>query len=498
MITATTRDAYQLFHDGQIALAQVEQNGLRVDVGYLTKTISEIDTAVKEGEARLRASKVYKQWQQAFGREANLTSLTQLGTLLFDHMKLPYTGERTETGRYKADEKTLSGVDLPFVRRYLKLGKLRRIRDTFLEGIRRELCDGYIHPSFNLASGEEDQGGGARSGRGSANSPNAQNFPRRNPELEKIVRRCFVPEPGHHWLENDFSGIEVKISCCYHHDPTLIKYVTDPTSDMHRDTGAELFKLPKEGVDRKTVRDASKNQFVFPQFYGSVWFQCAPPLWERMVKEQWKIPGTGKLVLDHLKDNGITQLGTCKGGEEPESDSFAYHVKAVEHSFWYDRFPDYTAWKDSTWEEYQRTGEVWYHTGFVARGYMRRNQVLNYATQGSAFHCLLQALIWIQQTLDRYRMRSKITSQIHDSINLSVDSKEKEDVLYLTKEIMTKRLAKHWPWLVVPLDIEAEMGDVDRSWFDKRLVSPITPERGDQVLVYDTSKDGGKGGWQWN
>ena len=39
MARQTLRDAYQLFHDGTLALAEVEQVGMRIDVPRLDATI---------------------------------------------------------------------------------------------------------------------------------------------------------------------------------------------------------------------------------------------------------------------------------------------------------------------------------------------------------------------------------------------------------------------------------------------------------------------------
>ncbi len=57
-----------------------------------------------------------------------------------------------------------------------------------------------------------------------------------------------------------------------------------------------------------------RNGVTFPMFYGSVWFQCAPAIWERMLREKWIMPGTDMLVIKWLKKHGIRELGNCKPG----------------------------------------------------------------------------------------------------------------------------------------------------------------------------------------
>jgi DNA polymerase I-like protein with 3'-5' exonuclease and polymerase domains len=483
--------AMELFLKGQQVLARIEANGIRVDVPRLTKTLTDIETGIADQEELLRKDEVFAAWKARFGPKTNLGSLPQLGEVLFDCLKIPYTFERTATDRYKTDAETLAKVDHPFVKAYSKLGDLTSIRGK-LKGIQRELCNGRIHPSFNLASGEEDKGGGARSFRGSSSAPNAQNFPVRDPFMAKLIRPLFVPEPGDLWVESDYTGNEVKSACCYTKDPRLIDEFTSPGKDPHGDTGMELFFLKKDEVERKTVRDASKNQFVFPQFFGSVWFQCAPPIWERMQKEQWKVKGSDEFVIDRLKKNGVTKLGRCEPGKDPDPGSFGDHVRKVEDAFWNKRFKVYTEWKKKTWRDYQEKGYITYLTGFVASGHMRRNQVLNYAIQGTAFHWLLQYLIWLQESIDKYRMRTRITSQIHDSANKSVPPRELEDVLEITHDIVTKRMPRKWKWIIVPQELECEASPPDSSWYDKKLIHPMVAPRPGASLAYLQ-----QGGWQW-
>src|SRR5690606_25858166 len=151
----------------------------------------------------------------------------------------------------------------------------------------------------------------------SCSDPNFQNFPIRNPEAAAIIRRCFKARGKNRCLvEVDFSGIEVKVAASYTHCPALVRYVTDPTTDMHRDMAVELFKLkdpPKEWWKQKgpggghDVRHNSKNLFVFPQFYGDYYINCARNLWEAMEKHNLCAPD-GRPMRKHMRRNGITEL----------------------------------------------------------------------------------------------------------------------------------------------------------------------------------------------
>jgi DNA polymerase I-like protein with 3'-5' exonuclease and polymerase domains len=403
---------------------------------------------------------VFRTWRKRFGDKTNLGSRTQLAKVIFGD--LGYTSKGlNESGRgYKADEAAFDHVDLPFVKQYIQVEKLKKARNTYLAGIRREVDEkGLLHPFFNLNI--------AKSYRSSCDSPNFQNIPIRLEMLRDIIRRCFIPRKGHVIVEFDFKGIEVGVSCCYHHDPTLIRYVSDKeNADLHGDTGQELFFMTKDQIKvNKLARHVAKNKFVFPQFYGDFYVSCARHIWEEMDKLGLKVDG--KPMVEHLRANGITELGLCDPEHKPRPGSFEFHVKQVEDSFWNDRFPVYTEWKRRTWERYQKTGIVKFHTGFVAQGVYRRNQVLNFAIQGSAFHCLLKSLVKLQAWLVKYKMRTKIIGQIHDSLICDVHESELDEVITKAKQIMDTDIPNAWKWIIVPLDVEVEVAPPGKSWLDK-------------------------------
>lgn len=458
MIKPAKPVAYRLLHDGCIALAQVEANGLKVDVDYLEKTIKDTDRRIAVGTERLKASSVYTIWRKEFGSKATLGSREQLAHVVFDVMgyKCP---SYTTSGRPKADEESFVDVDEPFVRNYIKLEKLKKVRTTYLGGIRRELTDGFIHPVYNLHI--------ARTYRGSSDSPNFQNFPIRDPATGKLIRSCFIPrEEDRVLVEIDFSGIEVRIAACYHKDPTMLSYIKDPTKDMHRDMAAECFLCKPEQVS-KNMRYCAKNMYVFPEFYGSYYMQCAPNLWAAM--EAMDLTIEDESVREYLRTRGITSLGSLNPKDPARPGTYIHHMKKVEDHFWNERFARYAKWKKKWYSDYQHNGGFDTLTGFRIEGLFSRNDVINYPIQGSAFHCLLWSLIQLNNELSLQQMRAVIVGQIHDSIVADVPLNELQYFIALAKEIMTERLLDHWKWINVPIDVEVEAAPVGASWHEKTL-----------------------------
>lgn len=291
----------------------------------------------------------------------------------------------------------------------------------------------------------------------------------------QLIRRAFVPRRGRQLIETDYSGAEVKVATCYHHDPKMIIDITDPKQDMHKDMAMECYKLSRKEIGDtkqkpwKNTRYAAKNMFVFPQFYGDFYIDCARSLWKAIHRLKL-VTADGRSLYEHLKAKGIHDLGSLNPKDPNVMGTFVSHLKAVEHHFWYDRYPVYNQWKQDWYDDYMKKGWFKTLTGFICQGFLRRNQVINYPVQGSAFHCLLWAVIEILKELKKQRMKSQIVMQIHDSIVGDVVPEERDDYLQMCKEIMVKRLMKHWDWFVVPMEIEADVAPVDASWADKEPV----------------------------
>lgn len=464
MIKPISMNAYNLFHEGILALADIEATGIRVDVPYLKDQQEKISARILALEKELWRQPEVKEWKTYFKDKTNLNSSSQLSTVLYKILKLEST-KSTIKGNVSVDDEVLQQIRLPFVKIILSIRKLAKVRDTYLESLLREQIYGLLHPSFNLHL--------VSTYRSSSDSPNFQNIPVRDPEQGGIVRRAILPLNDNHIIgEVDYAGIEVCISACYHKDSVMIKYIHDKTKDMHRDMAAKCYCLSPEQVGKK-IRYCGKNGFVFPEFYGSYYEQVAPSLW-KMINEH-KLVTEDKIPLKKwLAGKGLTNLAKFKD-----------HIKDVERWFWYEQFPVYTAWKKRWYKSYLKQGWFDTITDFRCSGPMRRNEVINYPVQGSAFHCLLWSLTQIHQWLTVNEMETKIIGQIHDSIVFSFHPDEIDKVLEKVRRVMCEDIRKHWPWITVPLEIEVELAPAGKSWNDK-------------VKVESSENSLERGGWSFN
>ena len=447
------KEAYKLLHDGVLALSRVEQQGLRIDVRYIERQERKIDRKIKRLEQSFFETDFYKEWEQS-KRKVNIYSPAQLSTFLYKVKKYKSV-KKTASGGGSTDEEALKLLNIPALGILLEIKKLKKVKDTYLLSIKREQTDGQIHPFYNLHN--------VRSFRSSSNSPNFQNMPVRDKESMLYVRRAIFPRKGHQLMEVDYGQLEVRIAASYCGDSKLAEDILH--GDMHRDMAVELFKLQKYVPEQHNVlRQAAKNGFIFPQFYGDYYKNCADNMactWGKLPKTRWKsgmgIEIGGTHLSDMLIEQGIRSYTV-----------FENHVQTVESDFWQRRYKAYNSWRNKQWETYKKTGHITSLTGFVFQGIMSRNDVYNYPIQGAAFHCLLWSLIELMKAQTRERWKTKIVGQIHDSILFDVHPDELDYVLPVIQCIMCNDVRQHWKWITVPLEIEADLCPVNASWAEKK------------------------------
>lgn len=435
---------YMLLHNGTLALSDVENSGICVDTDYYEKQKNHIKRRIKLIDNQLLKSDAARLYQNELGKEINFNSPSQLSTLLFDLMGIKPLKE-TKTGQ-STDEKVLKQLTdkAPFLTKILQKKKLKKVGDK-IEDFLRETVEGRMHPHFDLHI--------PRTYRSSSSNPNFQNIHKRDKEAQKIARMGIKPSPGNLLLSLDFKGVEIGTSCFYHKDPKMIESVSDPIKDMHRDLAMQLFLLDKEQMTFD-IRHSGKNEFVFPEFYGDWFGSCAVELWK---SAKMKKTADGVLLIDHLERKGIKNYNR-----------FEKHVEEAEYDFWHNKFKVFTKWKDCIWKEYQKNGYITLLSGFKCSDLIDRKQVINSPIQGTAFHILLWSLIELNRIRKLQEWRSRIIGQIHDDVILDVCPVELDRITREFNQIIHHKIREHWPWINVPLEVEAKVSVVDGNWYEMK------------------------------
>lgn len=461
-IQATTKDARLLIHEGIQALSRASIQGMKVDVDYCKKQEKFLQTKIKNLKKKFAKTDTGKLWKKYY-RTPNFDSGDQLRDILFDKkkikvVKLTKPSKKFPKGQASVDKEALGIIAKtePDIGVLSEINILSPLLNTFIKGILKEQVNGIIHPFFHLHTTDTF--------RSSSANLNFQNIPNRLPIQKKIVRSSFIPSKRNQIITADFGSIEVNVSSCVHKDPKMLKYNRNPEkNNMHTDLAIQCYlldKFKKEGSE-KTLRKGAKNGFVFPQFYGDYYGKNAPSLcnWAELpTKGKFKDTDglklmTGVNIGQHLKRKGISNFN-----------SFRDHIQNVEYDFWNRRFKVYKQWKETNVKKYYKKGYLKTLTGFTCSGMMSKNAINNYPIQGPAFHCLLKTFIETDRRIIKKKMKSKLIGQIHDELVFDADPNEKDDLLEMVRRIACIWLRKQWKWIIVPMEIEANIFDVDANW----------------------------------
>lgn len=219
-------------------LLEMRFKGVRVDAERAERSARELDA---------RKRQIEKSIGVLCGREVDYWSNKALAEQCrrFD-IKFLSTGK--DNPSFEAD--WLAEQEHPFLKQVALARVLDRAGGVF---IRKKILDvainGRVHCQLYPVRGERH---GTRSGRLSCANPNLQQVPARNEELSRLIRACFVPEPGEEWLCCDWSQVEPRITVHYAEelglpgaDVAAERYRSDPKTDYHQMT-ADLCGIPRK------------------------------------------------------------------------------------------------------------------------------------------------------------------------------------------------------------------------------------------------------------
>jgi DNA polymerase-1 len=191
------------------------------------------------------------------GHSFNINSGPQLGTVLFQELKLPIVSH-TKTGWSTAIE-ALERIEHahPIVPLVLRWRLLRRLRDSWLNSLRRLIDDdGRVHSRAHPAR--------SFSGELVNTAPDLSRVPGRTPEMA-MIRRAFVAPPGCLLMSVDFNQLGLHVLAHLTKDPALVGPLR-ARADMHTLTASAVLEKPIEAI---TVDDRQLGKVVnFATFAG--------------------------------------------------------------------------------------------------------------------------------------------------------------------------------------------------------------------------------------
>ncbi|MFE3869862.1 DNA polymerase I [Flavobacterium sp. ZS1P70] len=406
----------KLFEDIEIplvkVLADMEKEGIRVDVDFLKSLSKTLDDDIKILEANIF---------ETAGETFNLASPKQLGDILFDKLKIGgLKQKKTKTGQYATGEEILSylAAENPIVKDILDWRQLVKLQNTYVEALPNQVdkITNRIHTDYMQTV--------AATGRLSSNNPNLQNIPIRT-ERGRQIRKAFVARDENYTIVSaDYSQIELRIIAALSGEENMIKAFQNH-EDIHKSTASKVFNVPLEEVTREQRSHAKTVNFGI--IYGVSAFGLSnqtslsrsesKDLIDAYYKTYPRLKSYIHEQVEFARENGYVQ--TILGRRRYLKDINSQNA--------------------------------------IVRGGAERNAT-NAPIQGSAADIIKIAMINIHEKLISGNWKSKMLLQVHDELVFDVHNSELEKIKPMIKHEMENAFK-----LDVPLDVDLGAG---KDWLE--------------------------------
>ena len=367
----------RLFRDVEMplipVLAGMERSGIRLNPETLIQYSGELEREIRELEEEIIG---------LAGIRFNIASPKQLGTVLFEHLRIDPDARLTKTKQYSTSEEVLTHLagKHPIISKILDYRGLVKLKNTYVDvlpGLIKS-ATGKIHTQFNQAI--------AATGRLSSINPNMQNIPIRE-ERGREIRRAFVPTDERHvLLSADYSQIELRIMAHLSQDENMIA-AFNREEDIHTATAALIHRVKPQQVTREMRSGAKTANFGI--IYGISSFGLAQRLnisrseAKNLIDGYFRsYPGVKRYMDESIRMAREKGYVTTLMGRKR-------HLRDIQSQ------------------------------NPVVRGNAERNAI-NSPVQGSAADIIKLAMVRIARRFDEEKLRSAMVLQVHDELNFDV------------------------------------------------------------------------------
>lgn len=393
-------------------LADMEYNGVAIDLPYLKGLSAELGARISELEER-----IYESADERF----NIGSPKQLQHILFEKLQLP-AGRKTKTG-YSTDVHVLESLaDHPIVGSILEYRELTKLKSTYVDALPKIVNSetGRVHTSFHNTV--------TATGRLSSSDPNLQNIPIKG-DWGRNIRRAFLAGEGYCLLKADYSQIELRVLAHLSQDQRLIDAFR-AGEDIHTHTAADIYGVSHESVTPDMRRVAKTVNFGLLYGMGE----------QRLARD---------LGISVKEAGGLIQR-------------------------YFERFPSVKGYMQQIVIEARQQGYVRTLLGRLreiddihSHNRMLRAAAERAATntpiQGTAADIIKVAMNDICAEMNRRGLKSRMILQIHDELLFEILPDETAAMTTLVRQLMEEAVK-----LSVPLDVELKTGF---NWQD---MEPLT------------------------
>ena len=392
-------------------LADMEGNGVNIDVDFLTIMSKELFQKINKTEM-----KIYKKTGETF----NISSPKQLGNVLFEKLKIEDNPKKTKSGQYSTSEDVLQKLSKKneIVDLVLRYREYKKLKSTYVDALPKMVSnkDNLIHTDYAQAV--------TVTGRLSSNKPNLQNIPIKT-KLGRKIRSAFIPRNNNNIiLAADYSQVELRIMADFSQDKEMIKAFKEG-QDIHQLTASKVFNVSLSSVDGTMRRKAKEVNFGI--IYGISPFGLSQNLQISRAEAKEIIDAYFNKFSDvkNYIDNAIIKARKKK------------YVETLLGRRRYLRDID--------------------SRNFTLRSFSERNAI-NSPIQGSAADIIKLAMIEISKWIKKNEFNSKMIMQVHDELVFDVCENELE---YFQSNI--KKIMENVVKLRVPLTVDLGVG---KTWLE--------------------------------
>lgn len=393
----------KLYSDIELPLVKVlfdmEKTGFMVDTNQI-KTLSNS----YHQELNEITEKIY----ELSGENFNINSPKQLQSVLFDKLKIEYSGKKG-TSIEVLNEISDKHEVVNYIIRYRKISKLI---STYLDGMLNYVqSDGKIHTTFMQRS--------TSTGRLSSREPNLQNLPIRDDE-GRALRKMFSSSFSNGTIISaDYNQIELRLMANFSGDENMIAdYLSG--KDIHTATASKIFNVPISEVNSSMRRVAKSVNFGI--IYGISAFGLSQNI-KTSQKEASQFIKKYMEIYPKVKIYGDECIKKAR-----EKGYVSTIMGRVRH------IPDINS------------------SNHVMRAFAER-VAKNMPLQGSASDIIKIAMIRVFDRLKSEKLKSKLILQIHDELVIDCVENESSKVKKILKEEMESVIN-----LTVPLLVEVNEG----------------------------------------
>lgn len=408
-------------------LAQMECQGIRIDIPYLQKLSQQLDRDLNKIEQ--------KAYEEA-GEEFNLGSPKQLSELLFEKLNLNKRKSRKIKTGYSTDHATLEKLqgDHPVIDRILEYRTLSKLKSTYVDALPALARPDTqrVHTDFNQTV--------TSTGRLSSSNPNLQNIPIRS-EFSRQIRKAFLPEPNWLLVSADYSQIELRILAHLSQEPVLVEAYRN-RQDVHTVTAQLLFDKEQVTPDERRLGKTIN--------FGVIYGMGA----QRFAREAGVSSAEGKTFIDRYRAR-YAKVFEYLEGMKKAAIAQGYVTTILERRRYFNfASPSLQQLRGS----HPNTIDLDRFTNIGQGDAQLLRAAANAPIQGSSADIIKVAMIELHPILQNYRAR--LLLQVHDELVFEVPPEEWKELEPKIKAIMEEAIE-----LTVPLLVEVRAGE---NWMEAK------------------------------